>query len=242
VQLLPDQTAASVQQRVTEDPAFAVSLGNPTVNPPAIPGYDFVSFGYPPLEDLTIETGRVLQSGAFASAGQNQWICMSPPPMDRVAPVVEFYNTRLDHYFYTADAGEIGAIEAGRVGPEWMATGGRFFADVEPGCKFLPDRPVFRFTGVPGSGPSSHFFTIDRAECSVVRKTGQWSFEGLPFWAAPVAPDGTCSQTNLVPLIRIWRPFGDSNHRFTTDPAIAAQMAAKGWTVEGPAMCVRRPG
>ena len=41
-----------------------------------------------------------------------------------------------------------------------------------------------------------------------------------------------------VPLYRVWRPFGDSNHRLTTDRAVVAQMVAQGWVDEGPAMCV----
>jgi hypothetical protein len=41
-----------------------------------------------------------------------------------------------------------------------------------------------------------------------------------------------------VPLYRVWRPFGDSNHRFTTDRAVVATMVAQGWVDEGPAMCV----
>jgi hypothetical protein len=152
---------------------------------------------------------------------------------------VEFYNARLDHYFYTADDGEIAAIAAGSVGADWTRTGSGFHVDVAPGCKFFSDSPVYRFAGVPGRGPSSHFFTLDRAECSVVDRSGQWSFEGLPFWAAPPAADGTCAAPAFVPLLRVWRPFGESNHRFTTDPAIVTQMVARGWVAEGTAMCVR---
>jgi len=63
-------------------------------------------------------------------------------------------------------------------------------------------------------------------------------------WATPVAADGTCpapyAQTR-VPLYRFWRPFGDSNHRFTTDRGVVSAMIAKGWIDEGAAMCVLPP-
>ena len=185
---------------------------------------------------------RVTESGDFLSVEQNGWFCFSPPPADVVRRVIEFYNTRLDHYFYTPDAAEIAAIEAGSVGPDWVRTGEGFYADVQPGCKFAVDTPVYRFAGIPGTGRSSHFFTRDCAECSLVDKSGKWSFEGLPFWAAPVSSDGGCAAAPAsVALLRLWRPFGDSSHRFTTHPAIAAEMVAKGWVDEGPAMCLRGP-
>ena len=115
----------------------------------------------------------------------------------------------------------------------------------EPGCHFATtDTVVYRFFGVPGAGPNSHFFTRDRAECGLVDRSGLWSFEGLPFFATPPLTDGTCpapfAQTR-VPLYRVWRPFGDSNHRFTTDRPVVQQMVDKGWVDEGVAMCVLPP-
>jgi hypothetical protein len=34
-------------------------------------------------------------------------------------------------------------------------------------------------------------------------------------------------------VYRLWSNRADSNHRFTTDPAIVAQMKAQGWVQEG---------
>jgi serine protease len=107
---------------------------------------------------------------------------------------------------------------------------------------------VYRFNGIPGVGPDSHFFTRDRAECSIVNKTAKWSLEGVPFVASAPNVDGSCDMLSSVypaerrvPLYRAWRPFGDSNHRFTTDRAVIAQMVAQGWVDEGAAMCVLPP-
>ena len=43
-----------------------------------------------------------------------------------------------------------------------------------------------------------------------------------------------------IPLYRVWKPIGESNHRFTTERAVVKEMQAKGWVDEGIAMCVRR--
>jgi hypothetical protein len=94
---------------------------------------------------------------------------------------------------------------------------------------------------MPDVGPSTHVFTIDRRECRKLADNGLWLFEGLPLFAKPVQTDGTCQYSGEVPLHRIWRPFGVSNHRFTTDPAIVAATVARGWVHEGPVMCVLRP-
>jgi hypothetical protein len=45
-----------------------------------------------------------------------------------------------------------------------------------------------------------------------------------------------------MPLYRTWRPYGESNHRFTTDRAVVAEMTAQGWVDEGVAMCVAQGG
>jgi hypothetical protein len=43
-----------------------------------------------------------------------------------IPTVVEFYNTTLDNYFITADAGEASAIDTGMAGPGWARTGNSF--------------------------------------------------------------------------------------------------------------------
>jgi|MudIll2142460700_1097286.scaffolds.fasta_scaffold217827_2 hypothetical protein len=43
-----------------------------------------------------------------------------------------------------------------------------------------------------------------------------------------------------IPLYRVWKPFGDSNHRFTSERAAVEEMTATGWVDEGIATCVRR--
>ena len=237
-------SAAQLAHRLATDRAYAASLGNPTVlnTTGTLENRTYAQIVYPPLVDVTVEFDRLLASGQFADVWRNGYACLSAAPPDQIAQFVEFFNAGLDHYFYTGDASEIAAIEAGKVGPGWSRTGKSFRAVTAPGCIESSGKTlVYRFFGIPGVGPNSHFFTRDRAECYVVNKSGQWSFEGLPFWASAPLPDGTCAAKYFeaqVPLYRVWRPFGDSNHRFTTDRAVVTEMESKGWIDEGPAICV----
>jgi hypothetical protein len=167
-------TADQLRARLAREPGLAAQLDNPTVAGEfELLGRIFVLLGYPPLEDLDVLAEQVRAAHVFASVELNGRMCFTTPPPDRLAAVVDFYNTALDHYFYTADAGEIAAIESGAVGPGWTRTGETFDADVAPGCPSSIDTPVYRFAGTPGKGPSSHFFTRDRAECYVVKSSGQ---------------------------------------------------------------------
>ena len=234
-------TPPQLAQKLASDPAYATSLRSPIVQSSGIVSTtynrEYAAFTYPPLEDPTALSARLVESGEFLNVSRNGYACLSAPPPDFIASFVEFYHPGLDHYFYTSDLVEIAAIDAGKVGP-WSRTGKAWSAVRHPGC--IPtssDTTVYRFSGIPGKGPSSHFFTRDRAECYAVDKSAQWLLEGVPFYAAAPNADGTCS-AGRAPLYRAWRPFGDSNHRFATDRALIAEMTAKGWVDEGIAMCV----
>jgi hypothetical protein len=235
------QSPSELAQRVMSDPGYATSLGNPIVRPSGIIsttyGREYAALTYPPLDDPTALSARLYESGEFLGVSRNGYACLSAAPPDSIATFVEYYHAGLDHYFYTSDLIEIAAIDAGKVGA-WVRTGKTWTAVRHPGC--IPtssDTTVYRFSGIPGKGPNSHFFTRDRAECHALDKSAQWLLEGVPFYAAAPLADGACP-AGRVPLYRAWRPFGDSNHRFTTDRAVIAQMTAVGWVDEGVAMCV----
>ena len=47
-------------------------------------------------------------------------------------------------------------------------------------------------------------------------------------------PDSTGACASYwVPVYRLWNNRADSNHRYTVDPAIKAQMIARGYIAEG---------
>ena len=236
---------AQLAEKVAADAAYAASLRNPVVKPSGIIsttyGREYAALTYPPLENPTAITARLFESGEFLGVSRNGYACLATPPPDYIVSFVEYYHAGLDHYFSTSDLIEIAALDAGKVGA-WTRTGKTWSAVRQPGCIYSSqDTTVYRFSGTPGSGPSSHFFTRDRAECYAVDRSAQWLLEGVPFYAAAPDADGTCP-AGRVPLYRAWRPFGESNHRFTTEPGVVAQMTARGWTDEGVAMCVAKGG
>ncbi len=167
------------------------------------------------------------------------------------SPIVEYYNAALDHYFLTPNPMEAADLDGG-VHSGWSRTGNTFPAF--GAASAAPDGfvPVCRFYIPPAHG-DSHFFTASASECAEVQSKVQtdpnysdYVFESpnafyaaLPDTATGVCPDAT------VPVYRLWNQRADSNHRYVTDPALKAQMIAKGYLGEGygpdgVAMCAGR--
>jgi hypothetical protein len=159
---------------------------------------------------------------------------------------IEYYNAALDHYFLTASAPDIDALDSGR-SPGWQRTGQRFFiAGMANGYPGL-DKPVCRFYMPPGHG-NSHFLSALPEECAAVRETYPDFILESPaaFWVA--LPDPLTTQCGpdldfnglprLLPMYRLWNGRADSNHRYTTSDAVRDEMIARGYVYEGVAMCV----
>ena len=147
---------------------------------------------------------------------------------------VEYYNATLDHYFVTASLDEITKLDAGKfVG--WQRTNQSF--DVfDPATPTAGTSPVCRFLGEPSAGLDSHFYSASPDECQDVRErfAGAWTEEtanAFGVWL-PNVQTGQCPATS-VPVYRSWNRRADSNHRFTTDPAIQQAMLARGYVAEG---------
>lgn len=154
--------------------------------------------------------------------------------------VTEFYNTGLKHYFRTADAAEVTAIQQGAAGPGWQLTGDDFMSWT---ASFKPPNslPVCRFYA---AGPNSHFYTIDAAECEAVKRDPGWKYEGVAFYA--LAPtNGQCGSEYRA-VYRLYNDGfvrNDSNHKFTTSLTTyqTMQAATPKWTGEGTVMCAPLP-
>lgn len=152
--------------------------------------------------------------------------------------VLEFYNTTLNHYFITADPVEATAIDAGAAGPGWQRTGRGFRAWTAAVGVPAEAQPVCRFYGTPGLGPNSHFYTVDPLECDAVRQDPGWRFEGIAFYS--IAPAGGGCPVGMQRVNRVYNnrfAQNDSNHRYTTDPAIYQSMQEQGWSAEGIVLC-----
>jgi len=150
-------------------------------------------------------------------------------PIDPVS-VVEFHHAGLDHYFMSARAEDIEALDSGRH-PGWRRTGQTFAAwpayveGAAPVCRYY----------LPPSAGDSHFFSASREECrDVARRFPAFVLEdaAVMFAALPDSATGHCA-SGTVPVYRLWNARASGNHRYTIDPAIRRDMLAAGWISEG---------
>ena len=141
---------------------------------------------------------------------------------------VEYFHGGFGHYFITAIAGEIAALDGGAIAG-WTRTGQTFnvYALNTPGAV-----NVCRFFSAVFAPRSSHFYT--GTECAGLRQDPVWTFEGEVFaFVVPTASGGCPAGT--AKLYRLYNNgrSGAPNHRYTTSTAVREQMIAQGWTPEG---------
>ena len=165
----------------------------------------------------------------------------------QVVPVyaIEYYNVALDHYFVSDLEPDLEALDSGRIAG-WSRTGQRI--------RVWPSAGAFRQNVcryyIPPQHGDSHFFSASQAECAAIASfigtnpnySGYVLETSEAFAVALPDSDGTCAYS-WRPVYRLWNNRADSNHRYTTDPAIKAQMIARGYIAEGygadaVAMCV----
>ena len=123
------------------------------------------------------------------------------------------------------------------VHPGWARTGLTFNAYA---AATGATNPVCRFYIPPQHG-DSHFYSADPNECSaVLQKTmTDPNYSGYVYEAPNVfyieLPDtttGACP-AGTIPVFRLWNDRADSNHRYTTDASVKAQMISQGYIAEG---------
>ncbi len=144
--------------------------------------------------------------------------------------VVEFHHAVRNHYFMSAATAEIADLDLG-VHPGWLRTGAVFKAYATSGTG---TNPVCRFYLPPASG-DSHFYSASPAECAQVQSTfPSFTYEAPAVFhiALPDLVTGACAPGTLA-VYRVWNARADTNHRYTTSPAVQAQMVSAGWIAEG---------
>lgn len=154
------------------------------------------------------------------------------PARAAVVDAIEFYNARLDHYFVTSSRAEIASLDRGG---NWKRTGERFLVD---DAETSDTSPACRFTG---TAFSSHFYSIDAAECATVKANARWKGEGVAFHVAAPASDGSCTKGLQVFRLYNGGQGGAPNHRYTTSIWIASAMQVDGWVPEVVAFCTSVP-
>ena len=148
---------------------------------------------------------------------------------DGTVDVIEYHHAGLDHWFVTGLQSEIDALDAGTF-PGWVRSGHRFrayrstVAGSSPVCRFFLPPPQ-----------SSHFYSASPAECAdVARQYPSFVLESPAVFSVglPNTATGGCPPPSR-PVYRLYNNRPDTNHRYTTDPAIRAEMLARGWIAEG---------
>jgi hypothetical protein len=255
--LFPDGNANQIVARASVDTPLSISVDVVlTPNPGDFAGWQSVSVPYRadsvfglagPLAagEYSVRTDvriRDPQSGAYQSVCPEALprttlltVAEVPMPVTRVR-AVEFYNTALDHFFVTQDAGEIADLDLG-VHPGWSRTG-EVFDVYKSGGSDSRGRSTCRWYGLLAFGLDTHCFSASATECGQVASapltSGRWKEEtGNAFEATlPDILTGACPDTT-APVYRLWNGRVDSNHRYTTKVAIKQAMIAKGYIPEG---------
>lgn len=153
-----------------------------------------------------------------------------PPPPANVTSAIEYYHAAFDHYFVTAIADEIAKLDNGTFAG-WTRTGKRFnvYAAAAAGLK-----TTCRFFSTAFGPKSAHFYTPDAPECTTVKASQNWQYEGDVFFTVSPAQDGSCP-AGMSPVYRLYNngQGGAPNHRYTTEVPVRATMLAQGWIAEG---------
>jgi hypothetical protein len=201
------------------------------------------------LGDSTF-TGAMTSSGYRLSSGF--WGFVDTTVKQAVVEyrnTADFPNSPGGHFFYSSDAAEQAAVDAGAAGA-FLRTGRQFLTG--------GTSPVCRFYGSVTPGPNSHFFTVEVNECNALialqvsptpTTVQQWNYEGLGYSTTPAVAAGNGAPScpahtspvyrvynNAFPLSGPKNPW-DSNHRFTSQLSDIAAMVAIGWRDEGIVFC-----
>jgi hypothetical protein len=180
-------------------------------------------------------TGTLCGAG-LVDAGVS--IQSTPPSTDQAplgtVPVIEYYRDDLDHYFYTANAGEAGFIDNNPAANN-KRTGNIFFAWNDPALAPIDAVPVCRFFGSVARLINSVFLTPSAAECQYVATyaTASWTLQDpAAFWVVLSDSDGNC-RTGTSPVYRFSNQRRDFNQRLTTDLSVRRAMINRAWALDG---------
>ncbi len=170
-----------------------------------------------------IFAASIMVAGAFTA-----------PASAEVVRAVEYYHQAFEHYFVTANAAEIAALDSGAFSG-WWRTGQRYQVDTTPADGLVP---VCRFFTAAYAGKASHFFTASAAECEHVKTMPDWTYEGVAFYARMPDAQGNCDPGTAA----IHRLFnngqgGAPNHAYTADATKLNTLVGAGWISEGTAYC-----
>jgi subtilisin family serine protease len=173
--------------------------------------------------------GSGLLDASLALQSTIPGLAMAPPG---TVAVIEYYRPDRDHYFLSADPGEIGFLDL-VLNSTWQRTGELFYAWTDPVLAPINAVPVCRFYA--GGLIDSHYFTANAAECQFIIQhyPGIWILE-LPaaFYVLPTDVSGACAAGTL-PVYRFFDNRQDANQRHTIDLSVRRAMLNRAWVPSG---------
>ena len=205
-----------------------------------------INYGLADVDSLSVNAiagdpvdGRNLYIGTDGGA-----FALTIDRYDSFVPVIEFYWLEADHYFIASELqADVPALDSGAFAG-WTRTGRTFKAYPQPAGAA---QPVCRFYIPPQHG-DSHFYSASVSECAAVLDASTnpanpaypnysgYVYETPSSFFVDIPANGSCPPGEL-PVFRLWNRRFDSNHRYTTDPAIRDAMIARGYVLEGVVMC-----
>jgi hypothetical protein len=214
-------------------------------------GFDRITYSALPTDGANALFGDQSIGPAEVPGG----ICHASPPFcatqlhptPTLITAVEYYNAAQDHYFITASAPDIDALDSGRFSG-WQRTGESFMVGAHSvtmlGLEYTYyGSAVCRFYLPPAAG-DSHFFSGSADECAAVQarfpdfmlETTSAFYAGSPdpsTGQCGVMPGFIDGDIELRPVFRLWNGRADTNHRYTTRADLRAAMIGQGWISEG---------
>ena len=221
-----------------------------------IEGVDVVDF--PPLPTNGFQAldrdGRTVRAEvrSFVRTVNPFGVTFPEPQLHEVIPtsvwVREYHHAGLDHYFVTANAAEIDAIERGAL-TGWALESfgfavGPFVGTVDIGSLVaqtlhFTGTPVCRYF-LPQAHGSTHFYSASGAECAAAAQIPGAILESpATFFVDSANPaTGACpgaipGEDDYLAVYRLWNGRAEANHRYTQNPDVRDKMIAEGWIAEG---------
>jgi hypothetical protein len=190
-------------------------------------GTDHIALPVLPLDGVTAVDRNGTAVPALPRNFANVTTALTPLPVTSV----EYYNAALDHYFISALAPDIEALDTGRIAG-WMRTGQSFLVYPSADVAGANVTPVCRIIIPPPHG-DSHFFGRSAQECQETLAKFPFMSQETPSAFYIVLPAaGTCPP-GTVPVYRVFDNRPDANHRYLVDRALRDTMVATGWVAEG---------
>ncbi len=149
------------------------------------------------------------------------------------ATIVEFINAPLNKYYITAIPSEWSLLDgAANIG--WKRTGVTYSAYAAG--QDSSALPVCRYFS---PSVASHFFSVNKSECDLLASRPDLFVNEGVAWYAMAPTSGTCA-SGTTSLFRTFNNGGNgpANHRYFADYTFYQTYAAKGYALEGLAMCL----